>query len=484
MANIVDRRSESGSGGPNRDRFHKRYEEQIKRAIDKAIGDGTVTDIGRGGVDIKGSKKTVAEPTFHHGQGGVDQHVLPGNKEYKKGQRIPKPRGGGGGGGSGPGDPGDGENGTDDFTWHLSEDFVLDYILRDLGLPNLTKPVQGEIPEDRIERAGFSSHGPTPKRHLVRSKLKKIPRVLAAEKGPNDQIIALLEEEKGILSSYNDSSRGSLQENPDIKLSRRKKVAKLKTETASLKSLFRSAVSLDHAARIVAIEEEIVALEKKKRLSHRWNEGTDLRFRRDERKPSPVSKAVMFCVMDVSGSMDQQKKDNAKLYYFLLYQLLKRNYETIDVVFVRHTTEAEEVDEEEFFYSTVNGGTTVSTGLQKMLDIAKDRYPESEWNIYGAQASDGENSRPDNLKCVQLMREILGKAQAYFYTEVESGWYNGDDGLWDTYRGIKAEFPNKLWLGKIRARSDVLPIFREHFRKKGISGFAPESSGPSAFDPQ
>src|SRR5207248_1229085 len=129
----------------------------------------------------------------------------------------------------------------------------------------------------------------------------------------------------------------------------------------------------------------------------------DVRYRRFDRVPRPNTEAVMFCLMDVSGSMTEAMKDLAKRFFMLLHVFLTRRYRTVDVVFIRHTSTAEEVDEETFFYSRETGGTVVSTALEKMLEIARARYPIDRWNIYGAQASDGDNYGADSSRCVSLL---------------------------------------------------------------------------------
>ncbi|MEZ5893182.1 MAG: DUF444 family protein [Parvularculaceae bacterium] len=68
----------------------------------------------------------------------------------------------------------------------------------------------------------------------------------------------------------------------------------------------------------------------------------DLRYNAYEPTPVETTAAVMFCLMDVSGSMGE------------LWG---------------------------------SGGTVVSTALEKMLEVQKDRFPAHEWNIYVAQAS-------------------------------------------------------------------------------------------------
>src|SRR5690606_17167022 len=100
-----------------------------------------------------------------------------------------------------------------------------------------------------------------------------------------------------------------------------------------------------------------------------WLDDFDLKYNLHVKDPAPSSKAVMFCLMDVSGSMNQATKDMAKRFFILLYLFLKRNYEHTEVVFIRHHTSAKEVDEEEFFYSRETGGTIVSSALKLMKQI-------------------------------------------------------------------------------------------------------------------
>ena len=131
----------------------------------------------------------------------------------------------------------------------------------------------------------------------------------------------------------------------------------------------------------------------------------DLRYNLHVKRPVPTSQAVMFCLMDVSGSMDQQIKDMAKRFYLLLYMFLKRHYERTDIVFIRHHTVAKEVDEQEFFYSRETGGTVVSSALRLMKEVIDARYSPNEWNIYGAQASDGDNWNDDSPICRKLLEK-------------------------------------------------------------------------------
>src|SRR5262249_52632263 len=145
----------------------------------------------------------------------------------------------------------------------------------------------------------------------------------------------------------------------------------------------------------------------------------DIRFNRFEPMPLPNSNAVMFCLMDVSGSMGEREKDLAKRFFVLLHLFLKRRYDRIDMVFIRHTHQAQEVDEDTFFHSTQSGGTVVSTALEEMRRIIQERYPSKDWNIYAAQASDGDNLTGDSDNCVHLLNdELMRLCQYYAYVEI------------------------------------------------------------------
>jgi uncharacterized sporulation protein YeaH/YhbH (DUF444 family) len=150
----------------------------------------------------------------------------------------------------------------------------------------------------------------------------------------------------------------------------------------------------------------------------------------------------------------------------------------VDVVFIRHTHEAQEVDEQTFFYARETGGTVVSTALTAMIRIAQDRYPSTIWNIYAAQASDGDNTLSDNAVTASLLRDaILPLCQYYAYLEVGS---EDDDGplaarsgrLSSLWRAIETVLDPAVPLAmrKVRHRRDIYPVFRELFARKATAG--------------
>jgi len=195
----------------------------------------------------------------------------------------------------------------------------------------------------------------------------------------------------------------------------------------------------------------------------------DVRFRRFETVPKPVAQAVMFCLMDVSGSMSEHMKDLAKRFYMLLYVFLTRRYRHVEIVFIRHTDRAEEVDEDTFFHSPASGGTLVSSALQAMDEIVRSRFRPADWNIYAAQASDGDNSLSDGVVAGRLLTEmILPVSQFFAYLEVETGGSTfdmPDSSLWTLYQRLRADGA-PLSMRKVSDRSQIFPVFHDLFQRR------------------
>ena len=225
------------------------------------------------------------------------------------------------------------------------------------------------------------------------------------------------------------------------------------------------------------IEEKKSILAKLEELEarRRWApyiDPLDVRYNAFEPTPVQTTAAVMFCLMDVSGSMGEREKDLAKRFYMVLYLFLKRRYERVEVVFIRHTHHAEEVDEETFFYSRQSGGTVVSTAIEKMLEVQRDRFPAAEWNIYVAQASDGYTQSGDAKACVQLLDEdVMPISQYYAYIEILDErelavFADNDSGaeLWRAYRSFAPKWATFAQT-RIARPQDIFPVFRELFAK-------------------
>jgi len=417
---IVDRRQDSrNKSSINRSRFIRRYKGQIRKAVADAIAQRGIRDL-ESGEKIGISGKDISEPQFHHGKGGVRQSVHPGNDRFQSGDEMERPLGGASGQGRGQASP-DGE-GLDDFVFTLSRDEFLDIFFEELALPNLVKRQLARIDEYKRVRAGYTQTGVATNINLVRTMRGAAGRRVAVG-GPYATRLRSLQAELEL----------ALDEIPPDE----PEIAQLQREIASLK-LRREAIP--------------------------FIDPFDLRYSNRIRIPQPSTQAVMFCLMDVSGSMDEAKKQMAKRFFMLLYLFLNRNYEHIEVVFIRHHTAAEEVDEENFFHARETGGTIVSSALLLMQRIIGERYAGDTWNIYGAQASDGDNWNDDSPKCRELLANaILPRVQYFAYIEITDG---EPQNLWDEYEKLTASHAGVFALQHIAAASDIYPVFRELFRKR------------------
>jgi hypothetical protein len=418
MSYIIDRRlNTKNKSAVNRQRFLRRYRAQIHKAVSDAVGERSITDMDRGG-KISIPTKDIGEPVIYHGQGGRGTRVLPGNKHFSQGDLIPRPEGGGGEGGNKAGNSGEGE---DDFSFTISQEEFLNFMFEGLELPNLVKRQLSGVEEFRKVRAGVSNEGSPGKINIVRSL-----------RSANMRRIALTS-------------------------SKRKRLAEIEETLAAMVESKREGPAYE------ALLAEMAKLRKAISATP-WLDTFDLKYNLHIKQPLPRSKAVMFCIMDVSGSMDQATKDIAKRFFILLYLFLQRNYEKTEIVFIRHHTIAKEVDEDEFFHSRETGGTVVSSSLKLMHSIIEARYSPSEWNIYGAQASDGDNWEDDSSNCKELMvNNVLPNCQYYSYIEITP---RSHQSLWHTYEQVREAYPESFALQHIVSAEDIYPVFRELFHKK------------------
>lgn len=423
MNYIVDRRLNSKNKSTvNRQRFLRRYKHHIKKAVADAVDKRSITDMDKG-EKISIPTKDTSEPTFRHGKGGRNTRVLPGNDRFNQGDHIPRPRESSGKG-AGPGASDSGE-GMDDFVFQISQEEFLDFMFEDLELPNLVKRQLAGIDEFEFRRAGISNEGSPGKINIIRSL-----------RSANSRRIALTGK-------------------------KRKRLKDIETEIAALEEESEES----NADRLRMLRLELLELQNKiKRVP--WLDDFDLKYNLHTKYPVPHSRAVMFCIMDVSGSMDQKTKDIAKRFFLLLYLFLQRNYERTDVVFIRHHTSAKEVTEKEFFYDRETGGTIVSSALHLMDEILTERYPPSQWNIYGAQASDGDNWNDDSAVCYKILSEkLLPKLQYYSYLEITT---RDHQALWYAYEKVLEDFPNTFSMKQLMDSSDIYPVFRQLFQKKTL----------------
>lgn len=415
---IVDRRQDSkNKSSINRSRFIQRFKGQIRKAVADAIAHRGIRDLDNGEkIGIPG--KDITEPHFRHGKGGKREIVHPGNDRFNTGDSVDRPLDGSG---QGPGGASEDGEGIDDFVFTLTRDEFLDIFFDELALPNLVKRQLARIDEYKRVRAGYTQSGVPTNINLVRTMRGAAGRRIAVGAPFAARLRELREELERL--------RRDCPGDPDI----------------------------------VRIEREIASL-LARREAIPFIDPFDLRYSNRIRIAQPSTQAVMFCLMDVSGSMDESKKQIAKRFFMLLYLFLNRNYEHIEVVFIRHHTVAEEVDEENFFHSRETGGTIVSSALKLMHEIVVARYASSAWNIYGAQASDGDNWNNDSPPCRELLSEsILPLVQYFAYIEIAEA---EPQNLWLEYERLLDSHPGLFAMQRIAAVADIYPVFRELFRKR------------------
>ena len=424
---IDRRRNPKDKSLGNRQRFLRRYRARVKEVVAKSLKERSIGDLGSGET-VSIPAKEIDEPRFRQGRtGGRRSGVFTGNKEYQAGDHLPKPAGGGAGGKHGA-DSGESE---DEFRFTLTREEFLDLFFEDLELPDLVKASLKDVAASKLYRAGLTSVGTPTNLNLLRTMRKSFGRRLA------------------------------------MKRPRQAEVDALQQQIAELES--QAPLDEEQLKRLNALRDELEQLLKRQRAVP-FIDPYDLRFNYFELRPEPIAQAVMFCLMDVSGSMGEREKDLAKRFFMLLHLFLDRCYDRTEIVFIRHTHEAKEVDEETFFYSQESGGTVISTALREMQKVMADRYPPSQWNIYAAQASDGENYSGDSEKCVKLLTEtLLPQCQYYAYIEIlderESDIFRDESRgteLWRSYVKVRDACPN-FCMKRICRPGDIFPVFRELF---------------------
>ena len=422
QANIIDRRlNGNNKSAINRQKFMKRIKSHLKEAAIDRLGKTKITDVGKSGEKIKISTKELVESSFQTAHTGENTQVLPGNTDFNAGDRLMKRGQGEGGGGSQGGSDGDGD---DEFEFELRGDEFMDILLDDLELPYMVKKNIKRTEEFEWKHAGQQSNGNPSNLNVVKSVKKSIGRRLA------------------------------------LKSSKRRKIGKLYAEQKECET--------DEC--IAEFQAQIDDLER--RLSKvPLLDDTDLLYDFKIMIKKPVTSAVMFCMMDVSGSMGEYEKDLAKRFYLLLYTFLRKEYTKVDIVYIRHHNEAYEVDEDEFFHSRDTGGTVVSVGLELIKKIINERYNDGTWNCFVSQCSDGDNWPHDTAYVDSMLREqILPIVQYYAYVEIahpKSSMFSnhGDSDLWATYKSLSEAYKHFV-INKVATAADIYPTFKKLFEKR------------------
>ena len=443
MANtIIDRRKNGDLRQPgskssnNRQKFIKRTKKEIRKSIHDTLGKRSIKGSGDA-QDVVINRKGIDEPQFSHNpQTGSRDIVLPGNKEYVEGDLLQKPKGGAGSGGA-SGKASNEGIGEDEFGFALSNDEFVNILFEDLELPHMISKENKAVQRYEISRSGYTTDGTPAQMNLEKSMVNSLGRKIA------------------------------------LKTPKLKKIKELQEELDNLDKFFYKTTKEQKEAteewkRYQEIEEEI------RKLRIRANavsfvDPVDLRYNNFTKKPAPISQAVVFFIMDVSASMTEQHKDLAKRFFMLLNLFVSRKYKRVECVFIRHHILAMESTEDEFFNSRDNGGTIVSSAFKLSKEILADRYSPNEWNIYFAQASDGDNFDNDNEELKDIIaNDILPITQYFSYIQVgikRHGYYNSGN-LLQEYVPLQAQHKNMV-TKHIVDTSDIYPVFREIFKIRG-----------------
>ena len=429
---IIDRRlNPKGKSLSNRQRFMDRAKKQIKKAVNDAIKSRKISNTD-GGEKIRIPSHGLHEPRFlGDSKKGTQDRVLPGNQDFVPGDRIkrPPPQGRGQGGREASED-GEGE---DSFQFTLTKDEFLDIFFEDMALPDFVKKSIKEEVVHEFQRAGYKKQGSPSNLNLKLTMRNSLARRLCLHR-PRDKEIVALEDQITALRKKNNHT-------------------------------------VKDQKNLLALLEELEKMKRKRKIVP-YIDPMDIRFSSFTQVEKPNTQAVMFCLMDVSGSMGEIHKELAKRFFMLLHLFLTRQYSKVDIVFIRHTHLASEVDEDTFFHSRETGGTIVSTALEIMQQVIKDRYTPEDWNIYAAQASDGDNLNSDNAHCQHILtQELLPICQYFAYVEVwdshEAEMFP-DEGnvtrLWQVYDEIRATHEN-FAVKKVTKTGDIFPVLHDLFAK-------------------
>lgn len=419
---IVDRRPDKGKSTANRQRVLKRLSGALKAQVDQLIARRKLNEHDKS-TEVTIERKDVKEPSFSIDPASGDcARVVPGNQHYRVGDKIPRDPAGGRGQGQGAGE-GDDE---DAFRFALSREEYLSLLFDELELPALVKKELLEIDENRFRRGGVVRYGNPGTVCVARTFKASIGRRVAAE--------AQFEEA-------------------------------LEAAEAALELARQSA----EPTRVQAAQLELQEV-RQRGADIPFLDPVDLRHRSLIEVQSPRTAAVMFCLMDVSSSMDEVRKDLAKRFFTLLYLFLSRKYAKVELVFIRHTDQAQEVDEDTFFNGTQAGSTKVLSALAKMHEIIGLRYPASQYNIFGAQASDGDSFGADSTESSEyLIAQLLPESRYFVYAEVGDGSSNAPTRLWTAYQGIRSQQFN---MASVRGRNEIYPALARLFQKEQPVAYA------------
>lgn len=415
MAIFRETAGDSGRAAEDRRRHRQLVEESIKKNIGQIVAEESI--IGQSGTKkVKISIKGLKEYQFIYGRNR--RGVGTGDGDEARGDVLQSGGKQGTGGGRGAGN----EAGEDIYETEITLEELINYLFDDLNLPFMERKRLVAIETvTRKKRCGYQHKGTPPRLAKKRAVIEKIKR------------------RQGVWRESQDTEAGSPEPAP--------------VDTV----LEEGSGAPDIVGTVLPAGTGPAPSEGGGRFPFRED---DLRYHRVREEYAPDSNAVVICIMDTSGSMDQTKKYLARSFYFLLYQFIRMKYDRVEVVFIAHTTQAAEVNEAEFFHKGESGGTYISSGYEKALQIIEERYPPTRWNIYAFHCSDGDNWDEDNEKALTLARRLCEVCNLFGYGEIMTG----SSTIRNLYRqGIDAK---NLALVSIAGREDIWPALRDMLAKE------------------
>jgi uncharacterized protein len=410
-------RSDRSAG--DRLRHRQKVRESIRENIADIIAEESIIGKSRDRV-IKVPLRGIKEYRFVYGEnsGGSAQ----GNGDSQPGQVVGKT-----GEGQGKGEDRAGDRpGVDYYETDVTLEELIEIMFEDLELPNLERRALREIPSDSTaRRKGYRHVGIRVRLDKRRTARQRVMRMLAADRRTGGNTTAV-------------------PETPD--------------DYEELAPAERS-----EAAEAIQAYSPGTRPVRRRFPFHQ----DDLRYKHLEIDTREESNAAVICIMDTSGSMDTMKKYLARSFFFLLYQFISTRYRNVEIVFIAHHTEANEVTEEEFFHKGESGGTFISSGYNKALEIIQARYHPSLWNVYAFHCSDGDNFDSDNPAALKAAEELAEISNLFGYGEIKplgSRYY--ESSMLNVFRRIQA--PN-FHTVLIERKEDIWPSFKAFLAKDRVT---------------
>ncbi len=390
----------------DRRRHRELVEESIKKNLGSIIAEESIIGQSRD-KKIKIPIKGIKEFQFIYGKNKPGVGAGDGNE--KRGDKFGADSGQSGQANGKAGN----QEGEEIYETEITIEEVIRYLFEDMKLPDIDKRKLSNLESKSYRKLGYQRKGIPPKLAKKRSAIERIKRKQASKRSIRELSGEVQKSAEGVNQNVFDNDAISSDKND--------------------------------TQRFPFIED-------------------DLRYYRIKEDNKRDYNAVVICIMDVSGSMDQTKKYLARSFYFLLYQFLRLKYANVEVAFVAHTTTAKEVNEKEFFHRGESGGTYISSGYDKAIEIINERYSPSNWNVYAFHCSDGDNWSEDNKRAIESGKKLCELCNLFGYGEIVPGYY----AMGST---IKNELLNNIaspnfYAISINKKEDVLPALKKLLDKE------------------